>query len=69
MPSQICLNDRDNSCFETVTDSRFEMKQAVRNVGVPTVRDTVLNLDSTPSAWVFSITKRIRPCCYWFDVR
>lgn len=41
----------------TVTDSRFEMKQAVRSVGVLTVRNTVLNLDSSPSAWVFKTSK------------
>lgn len=37
MCSQICLNDWDNFGSETVTDSRFEMKQTVRQVGVLTV--------------------------------
>jgi hypothetical protein len=69
MPSQICLNDWDNFGPETVTDSRFEMKHTTRWVGVLTVGTTVLNLDSSPSAWMFKIIKRSRPCYYGFLVR
>jgi hypothetical protein len=58
MRSQICFNDWGNFGLETVTDSRFETKQTVRSVGVLTVRNTMLNLDSSLSAaWVFKTPK------------
>jgi hypothetical protein len=57
MPSQICFKDWDNFGLETVNDSRFETKQTVRSVGVLSARNTVLNLDSSLSAWVFITSK------------
>jgi len=50
MRSQICFNDWGNFGLGTVTDSRFEMKQTVRSVGVLSVPNTVLYLESSPSA-------------------